>query len=279
VQGLDRFLVRTGQLILVVPRGAIDRSVAAIITLTQGYGGYVLSSYVGTTQPGQPPYPVPLEGASPEGVKQSTDGQVLPDTQGGEPYAYITVRIPARQFDTAILRFRQMGTVRQLSTSADDVTSQMVDLQARLTHYKAVLTRLLTFLDKADTVGAALAVQNRIDQTQLTVEELTAQLKQLRETVSYSTLSVSLSEKAPKPGVYGNTNSFWGSLKHSLGLVTDGARFTFVAIGAALPFLVLAAVAFAVLFFVLRASARRRRSRQLSAAAASDPPAIGGESA
>ena len=62
----------------------------------------------------------------------------------------------------------------------------MVDVQARLTHYRAVLQRLLTFLDKATTVGSALAVQDRIDQTQLTVEQLRrrAEAAQLRPSPS-----------------------------------------------------------------------------------------------
>ena len=58
---------------------------------------------------------------------------------------------------------QKLGRVRELSTSTDDVTAQIVDLRARLRHYRAVEERLLSFLDKADTVAAALAVQDRID--------------------------------------------------------------------------------------------------------------------
>ena len=100
------------------------------------------------------------------------------------------MRVPEQFFETAIKRFSKLGDVQSVSTSSEDVTSQYVDLQARLRHYRAVERRLVGFLQETTTVNQMLAVQDRIDQVQLTIEELTAQLKSLRETTTYGTLSV-----------------------------------------------------------------------------------------
>ena len=251
-----QYLVRIGSMTVVVAKGSLDEGVKQIFTLTRLYDGYILSSYAGT-ESGQP---LPVESGT-----TSSDGSVtdVPQRAAGEasgtPYAYITIRIPSERFDQAVAQFRQLGTVKALTTSTEDVTGQVVDLRARLRHYRAVEARLLTFLDKATSVGSALAVQNRIDETQLQIEELQAQLKQLNETVTYSTLSISMSEKG-HPVVAGATGGrgFWGTIKHSFALMGDGFAAIFTAFAAALPFLLLIVVVAVVVWLAVRAALRRR---------------------
>ena len=52
-----------------------------------------------------------------------------------------------------------------------------------------------------------LAVQDRLDKVQLTIEQLTAELKSLRETTTYGTITVSLSEKDTTHVVAAGTSS------------------------------------------------------------------------
>ena len=174
-----RFLVRTGELDLLLARGTLNRTVQQVTALTNVFGGYILSSAIGQLPPGQSPYPIPENTAAGAAQQGTTATPSVVPVSGGTPYAWMTIRIPADRFDQAIARFEQFGKVQIVTTSTEDVTGQVVDVQARLTHYRAVLQRLLTFLNKATTVGSALAVQDRIDQTQLTVEQLTAEQKQL----------------------------------------------------------------------------------------------------
>ena len=264
-----RYLVRNGQLSLELARGTLANTVHMVTVLTDAYGGYVLSSAVGELPPGQSPYPVPLATQA-SGAQTSVQGMpAVVAGNGGTPYAWITVRIPANRFDEAVNRFERFGKVQELTTSTEDVTGQVVDLQARLGHYQAVLARLLTFLDKATTVGSALAVQDRIDQTQLTVEELTGELKQLRETVTFSTLNLSLVEKPAKHAAHASTG-FWGSIGHSAWLIGQGAKSTVFALGIALPFIALVAAALAAILFGGRA-ARRRRSTHAGGSAPQGP--------
>jgi len=249
-------LVRTGQLALVVGRDTLESTVARIITITRGYEGYVVSSAVGgsggpeTVQSGESEYSpdVAIEPEPPRG--------------DGEPYAHLIVRVPAQRFDEAIVRFQKLGKVVELTTSADDVSGQLVDLRARLRHYRAVEQRLLTFLDKADTVEAALAVQDRIDQTQMMVEELEAQLKRIDETVAYSTLSISLTEKERPTVVVAETGGGFGAtITESLRLLGAGFRAIGIALTAALPFLAVIGVVGGGVYWVARRVRRRRDAR------------------
>ncbi|GEM_PF-651055 len=275
-------LVRSGQLTVVVGRGKLHETVSRVTAVTRSYEGYVLSSMVGTwSDGGVEPYPATLEDG--EGAPVSDDTPVDSTSDGDAPYAYITVRIPAQSFDEALAQLQKLGRVRELSTSTDDVTAQIVDLRARLRHYRAVEERLLSFLDKADTVAAALAVQDRIDRTQLMVEEIEAQLKQLGETVAYSTLSISLSEKGREVAAVHESTGFWGAITHSLRLVGDGFRWIGVALGAALPFLVVFGALAAVVIVLVRRIYRRRRhdgpSGPTAPLSTGDPAPLGGSEA
>ena len=237
-----RYLVRSGTLDLTVAKGEVPETAARVSALATGLGGYVVSSELSTSGS-----PLPYASSTP----------LIPT--GGGPYADDVVAVPAASFDQAITAFSALGHLQDLSTATQDVTGQYVDLSARLAHYQAVEQRLLSFLAQTTTVGEALAVQERIDSTELTVEELTSELKALRSTVVYSTLTVSIQQKAAKP-VAVAADSFPRAFVHSLALVWAGAQAALIGLGAALPFAALAALlAWAALVIVRRT--RRVRVR------------------
>ena len=57
---------------------------------------------------------------------------------------YLTVRVPAAQFDRAVDSLSEIGTVLNDSRSSQDVTMQHVDLQARVNALEASIDRLTT---------------------------------------------------------------------------------------------------------------------------------------
>jgi hypothetical protein len=208
-----RFLVQTGDMTLYVAKGQVPSAAGRITALADALRGYVLQSY----------------------VMSGVDGQ--------KPSATITMRVPAQNFQEAIRRIGRWGEVKALQTGAEDVTGQYVDLKARLAHYRAVERRLLTFLANATSITQALAIQQRIDNTQLTVEELAGQVKAMREQITYGTLTVSVTEKPGKTVVSSEKHqTFLAAFANSAKLLASAARALFVALGAAIPFLALIAV-------------------------------------
>src|SRR5450759_1206200 len=229
-------LLRTGDLSLLVARGTLLSSVDRINAMTRGMGGYVMSSALGSESPGMPGpiEPLPLNSGT---APAANDKPAT--TIGTDPYATLTVRVPESSFDAAVKRFAALGDVQSVSTSSDDVTSQYVDLQARLRHYRAVERRLVRFLAATDNVNQMLAVQDRIDNVQLTIEQLSAQLKSLHETTTYGTLSIFLREKGvPQAGAIDPSDTFTGTLLHSIKVFGHGARVTGLVLTALLPFVV-----------------------------------------
>ena len=168
--------------------------------------------------------------------------------------------LAAASFDATIKRFAGLGEVESVSTSSEDVTSQFVDLQARLTHQRAVEARLVRFLAQTTTINEMLAVQDRIDKVQLEIEQLSAQLKSLRETTTYGTLSIFLREKGvPQAAATDPTDTFSGTLLHSIKVLGHGARVTGLVLTALLPFVVVFGGIGLVAWFVARRVRRGRR--------------------
>jgi hypothetical protein len=255
----SHYLVRTGDLSLLVGRGTLPSAVDRIKAMTTAMGGYVMASAIGsqTDSPG-PIEPMPLD------TPLSSDGGVTSSAGGdlGNPYASLVVRVPEQLFDTALKRFSKLGDVQTATTSSQDVTSQYVDLRARLRHYRAVDRRLVAFLSQTTTVNQMLAVQDRIDKVQLTIEELSAQLKSMQETTTYGTLSVYVSEKDRTPAAIHASNTFGGTFWNSIRLLGHGARVTALVLTALLPWVVVLGAFGVVAWYVAR---RVRRSRRQAA--------------
>ena len=244
---------------LLVGRGTLLSTVDRIKSMTTAMNGYVMSSAIGSQASDGPIEPMPMDtpvSSDGGGVKGSASAALT------DPYASLVVRVPEQYFETAIKRFSKLGEVQSASTSSEDVTSQYVDLRARLHHYRAVERRLIGFLSETTNVNQMLAVQNRIDDVQLTIEELTAQLKSLRETTTYGTLSVYVSEKDRTPAAIHASNTFGGTFWNSIELLGHGARVTALVLDSAAP---------------LHRRLRRDRSACLvRRAAAAAEPAAGG---
>ena len=254
------YLMRTGDMSLLVARGTLLANVDRIKAMTAAMNGYVMSSSLGT-QSGGAPEPMPLDTAvSSDGSVQGSGSVAVPDsTDGANPYASLVVRVPEALFDTAIKRFSKLGDVQSAATSSEDVTSQFVDLQARLRHYRAVERRLVGFLQQTTTVNQMLTVQDRIDKVQLTIEELSAQIKSLSETTTYGTLSVYVTEKDRPATAVNSSNSFGGTLDNSIALLGRAVRVTGLVLTALAPFIVVFGAVGALVWYVVRKVRRSRR--------------------
>ena len=114
-----------------------------------------------------------------------------------EDHAVVVLRVPSEHFDEALEDVKKLGEVVEVRTSARDVTETYVDLQARLNALKAVESRLLALLEKAETVEDMLKVEDYLRRIRVDIERIEAQLKNLERSISYSTIRVAI-EAPPK---------------------------------------------------------------------------------
>lgn len=101
------------------------------------------------------------------------------------------------------------GEITQRSTSAEDLTRQIVDTGARLEAQKTLQGRLLNLLERRDgELGELLQIERELARVTGDIESIEAQLKTLRLRVSMSSLTIGYQTKVP---------AFSGSRENPLG--------------------------------------------------------------
>jgi hypothetical protein len=157
----------------------------------------------------------------------------------------ITIRVPVARFSNLLDGVRASGTVLSVTTSGQDVTSQYVDLQARIQSLEDSRSQFEIILGRAYSIGDILSVEDQISDLQTQIEQLQGQLQVLDDQTSYSTLTVQVTE-ATKPAVFvpppkapSGLSKAWARARHSFSRGIEGA---IAASGGIAVFLIFAAV-------------------------------------
>jgi uncharacterized protein YdcH (DUF465 family) len=113
---------------------------------------------------------------------------------GTQRSATVVMSVPSTRFDDAISALKRLdGEVLSSNVDAKDVTDQLVDLDARITTLKAEEARYLALFNRANTVDEMLKVQSALSQLRTQIEQLSAQQKNMKDRVAFSTISLSVS--------------------------------------------------------------------------------------
>jgi len=150
-------IVKTGQLTLEV--ASLDSAVSQAQSKIAGIGGYVASS-----------------------TRSGSEGNAS---------ATVTYRFPVAHWDDALSDLRKLASkVVSEQTDSSDVTSQAIDLDARLANLKTTESALQAIMAKASAIPDVLAVEQQLSSTQGEIEQLTAQRNHLGDQAAMSTVSV-----------------------------------------------------------------------------------------
>lgn len=123
------------------------------------------------------------------------EGYVENATTREDRSAQVILRIPAARLDEALDSIALLGRVTNRSLSAQDVTEQSVDLEARVTSFRAARDKLRELLNRATTVADAVAAQAELTRVQAELDSLEGQLKALQSSVALSQLSITLNRR------------------------------------------------------------------------------------
>jgi hypothetical protein len=104
------------------------------------------------------------------------------------------VRVPSAAFEQLMAEASKLGDVRSTTTSGQDVTAQFTDIEAQLAALTATRDQFLLVLGEAKNVNDILAVQDRLTQVQIQIDQLEGQKRLLTDQTSFGTLSVTLLE-------------------------------------------------------------------------------------
>lgn len=132
----------------------------------------------------------------------TTDGGFVVSTQSHmgskSSHSYstgsIVLSVPEHKFTMLVDQVRHAGVATSVVTSANDVTGQYVDLQARIQALRVSRAQYLKIMTRTNSIGGILAVQDQLNSIQSQIEQLQAQLGLLNSETTYATLTVSVTE-------------------------------------------------------------------------------------
>jgi hypothetical protein len=155
----ELLIIRTGSLEMEV--ADLDAAVAAAQARVIAVGGYVSAS------------------------DESASGEPAAAT------ASAVYRIPADRWDEALEGIRDLASViRHVEVGTEAVTSQVVDLGARIANLRASEAALQAIMAKATRIADVLAVQGELSTVRGEIEQLVAEKAMLEERAAFGTLTV-----------------------------------------------------------------------------------------
>ncbi len=163
-QNAGRKVISTASVSLEVT--AVSESVAEIRSIAEGLGGFV------------------------EQLNSSGDAE--------RERASMTIRVPQDQFFAALERIEGLGEVSSRNMGTEDVSSQFIDLEARLKSSLREEQSLLALLERADTVSEILTIERELNRVRTEIERVQGQLNFLERRVELATILVSLSLPVPE---------------------------------------------------------------------------------
>lgn len=172
----------------------------------------------------------------------------------GSQTATLTVRIPAEDLDAFLAGLADLGTIEQSSISAADVTTQVIDLDARITSLKGSIARLTELQAQAANVADLVAVETELANRQAELESLQSQRDYLGDQVAMSTVTITL---VPEVGAVTTTPDFLRGLETGWNALLSTGGVLITAAGFIIPFGIVIGIIVLVIRWIIR---RRKKS-------------------
>ncbi len=155
---------------------------------------------------------------------------------GDQARAHLTLRVASDRLSAVLEQLRGLGSVKSEESHGEDVTTQVVDLQARLRNEQRIEAELLKLLESRSDASLKdiLELRRRINDVRLSIEHLVAKRMRLGRLVDLATLLVIITPEgtpAQEPhadlGQYISqklSNSWFGGLRILANTVAGGLR-------------------------------------------------------
>lgn len=141
-------------------------------------------------------------------------------TRGTLPEASLTARIPAASFDETLTQIQELGDVKSVMTTAEDVGAQVADLDARIAALEASIARLTELMSSATSTFDLLEAERELTNRQADLDSLNSQRAWYSDRVALSTLDIQLSspsiEAAPSRSVWARS---WESFVDGMSVI------------------------------------------------------------
>jgi len=181
-------------------------------------------------------------------LKNTTEsgGSIQNDTEGkdyGTIFRRLIIRVPSQNFDVFLKNISKgVSYFDNKEISAQDVTTQYIDIDARLKTKKVLENRYIELLKKATKVSEMLEVEAQLSAIREEIEAKQGQFNYLQDRISLSTVTVEFYKPvAPDSGItvsYGM--KIWNAAKSGFNSFSS----FFISLISVWPFLILLGIVF-----------------------------------
>lgn len=196
------------------------------------------------------------------------------DTYNGSKYSgrqskrssRLTVRVPKSSLDAFLQAVDDAGNIVSRTESVEDVTLDYVDTESRKSSLLVEQERLLSFLEKAESLEDIIILEERLSEVRYQLERMESRLRTYDNKVDYATVYLSVAEVKELTPPPVEEETIWdrvsGGFMESLDDVKDGIVDFFVWIVVNIPYLAVWAVWIAVIVIIVKLIVRSRRKRK-----------------
>lgn len=132
----------------------------------------------------------------------------------------LTIRVPAANLDLLLNKLISHSSyLNYKNITSEDVSTEFIDITARIKSKKAVEERYLTFLKDAKNVKEMLELENEIRKIREEIEATQARINYLNDQTAYSTITLEVYQPTTVVSPTGNT--YWVRIVNAIGTGWD----------------------------------------------------------
>ena len=214
----ERKIIKSSQLSLETAK--FNDVINSLEGMVKSYGGYIASS--------------------------SIDAEGINNNYQCLRFASYKINVPSDKLDDFLDESSKLATVRNKSTSAEDITAQYYDNESRLKSLQIQEERYLEILKTATEVKDIIEIENALTDVRYEIENLTTCLNKISNLVDMATVNINIQEVSQEtvtqsvPKTLGEkiSSSFVNSLKK----IKEFSINTVIFIIAAIPYLIIISI-------------------------------------
>lgn len=214
----ERKIIKSSQLSLETAK--FNDVINSLEDMVKSYGGYIASS--------------------------SIDAEGINNNYQCLRFAGYKINVPSDKLDDFLDESSKLATVRNKSTSAEDITAQYYDNESRLKSLQIQEERYLEILKTATEVKDIIEIENALTDVRYEIENLTTCLNKISNLVDMATVNINIQEVSQEtvaqsvPKTLGEkiSSSFVNSLKK----IKEFSINTVIFIIAAIPYLIIISI-------------------------------------
>ncbi|MCZ9354909.1 DUF4349 domain-containing protein [Streptomyces mutabilis] len=193
---------------------------------------------------------------------ENAGGYVGDETTGrdanGHERTRVTLRVPVDSYQDVLDDLEGAGKLLNRNAKAEDVTDQVVDVESRIKSQRASVVRVRELMDRATKLSDVVTLEGELSSRQAELEALLAQQASLKDRTGLATITLSLSETPVERAEKDDDPGFTDALAGGWDAFVTMLRWVAVAVGAVLPFAVVAVLLVLLWLRVVRPRLPRR---------------------